>query len=89
MPRLTKACDIPDRATPVWRMEESSRHKVTRKSGVSGMSDEDATRMLATCPQQVVRVGSWNLENNTTHGQMGSTTSQQTAGRQSGKRLAS
>jgi len=27
---------------------------VTRKSGVS---DEDATRMLATCPQQVKRVG--------------------------------
>jgi len=37
-------------------------------------SDEDATRMLATCPQQVVRVsGSWNLENDTTHEQTGST----------------
>jgi len=23
-----EACDIPDRATPVWRMEESSRHKL-------------------------------------------------------------
>jgi len=22
-----EACDIPDRATPVWRMEESSRHR--------------------------------------------------------------
>ena len=21
-------CEIPDRATPVWRMEESSRHRV-------------------------------------------------------------
>ena len=24
-----EACDIPDRATPVWRMEESSRHRST------------------------------------------------------------
>jgi len=23
-----EACDIPDRATPVWRMEESSRHTI-------------------------------------------------------------
>ena len=30
---------------------------VMRKSGVSDVSDEDATRMLAICPQQVVRVG--------------------------------
>jgi len=27
------------------------------KSGVSDVSDEDATRILAICPQQVVRVG--------------------------------
>jgi len=29
---------------------------VTRKSGMSDVLDEDATTMLATCPQQVVRV---------------------------------
>jgi len=23
-----EACDIPDRATPVWRMEYSTRHKM-------------------------------------------------------------
>jgi len=44
--------------------------------------DADATRMLVTCPQQVSHVsGSWNLENDTTHGQTGSTTPKQTAGR--------
>ena len=56
------------------------RQQVARISGVSDVSDEDATRMLATCLQQVVvRVVLVQiLENDTTHGQMGSTTPQQT-----------
>jgi len=41
---------------------------------VSDVFDEYATRMLATCPQQVVRVGLvWNFENDTIHGQTGFT----------------
>jgi len=39
-----------------WQMSRGCRRHVTRKSGVSGESDEDATRTLATCSQQVVRV---------------------------------
>jgi len=54
------------------------------------VSDEDATRMLATCPQDVVRVGFVDLENDTTHGQTGSTTHRsRPPADQSGKRLAS
>ena len=34
MPAPARVCDIPDkRATPVWRMEESSRHKPLVKNG--------------------------------------------------------
>jgi len=40
-----------------WQMSRRCRQHVTRKSGVSDVSDDDAARMLATCPQQVVRVG--------------------------------
>ena len=55
------------------------------------MSDEDATRMLATCPQQVVRVGLVEfLENDTTHGQAGSTVHRsRPPPEQSGKHVAS
>jgi len=54
------------------------RQRATRKSSVS---DEDATRMLATCPRNKSCVsGSWTSQNDTTHGQTGSTTPQQTAG---------
>jgi len=44
---------------------------VTRKSGVSDVSDEDATRILARMSHVS---SSWNLENDTTYGQTGSTT---------------
>jgi len=55
--------------------------RLTRKSG---LSDEDVETTLATCRQQVVRVAdSWNLENDTTHGQSNGQhyTPQQTTGR--------
>jgi len=42
-------------------------------TGVSGMSGEDATKMLAICPQQVVRVGLVGFREYTTHGQTAST----------------
>ena len=55
---------------------------VTRKSGVS---DEDAMRMLATCPQQFCVSGSWNLDNDTqTDGHR-----RRRPADQSGKRVAS
>jgi len=55
---------------------------------MSDVSDEDATRMLVTCPQQ--SCVSWNLENDTTHGQTGSTSHRsRPPANQSGKRVAS
>jgi len=66
--------------------ESSSSHQHPRR-----ICHEDATRMLATCPQQVGCVSySWNSENDTTHGQTGSTIhrSRQPAD-QSGKRVTS
>jgi len=52
----------------VMRMSLTCREKIWRVGRVY------ATRMLATCPQQVVltKSCSWNLENETTHGRTGS-----------------
>jgi len=55
------------------------------------VSDEDATIMLATCTQQVVRVGLVEFEQrDTTHGQTGSAIHRsRPPADQSGKRVAS
>ena len=59
--------------------------------GLSDVSDEDATRMLAACARNKSRVsGSWNSENDTTHEQTGSTIHRsRPPADQSGKRVAS
>ena len=53
MPTLTKACDIPDRATPVWQMEESSRHTIPFSR--EGFRYEDVT--LTFTSRQAGRLG--------------------------------
>jgi len=53
--------------------------------GHSDMSDEDATRMLATCPQQLCLSVSWNLENDTTHGHRSRPSADQSGGKLNGE----
>jgi len=56
-----------------WHPLEDVAHVSRGNRGVTNVSDKDAARMLATCPQQVVRVVLMDFENDTTHGQTGST----------------
>jgi len=59
---------------------------IMSQSGVSDVSDENATRILMrmSATSHACR-GPWNLKNDATHGQTGSTTPQQTAGRPIGR----